>query len=118
MAKIMSKPVVPESSTMPFKVESGYEPLAAVLQAALDQAQNGKGNKCHANGKPFLSQPIMTESRELGAGFVVGQSRKKILESFNCSDHDRAVEDLLGAIVYVAANVILRREHQNGQNAV
>lgn len=93
------------------KTEPGYEPLAAVLQEALDQAQHGKGKKCHANGKPFLEQPIMTGGRECGAGGLVFQARKKILEAMNCEDDDdRAIEDYLGAINYVAALVLLRRE--------
>ena len=39
----------------------GYEPLARILQAALDQAQCGKGKRLHANDSPFLEQPIITE---------------------------------------------------------
>lgn len=92
------------------KTEPGYEPLAAVLQEALDQAQHGKGKKCHANGKPFLEQEIMTEGRSLGVGGHVFQVRKKVREAMNCTDSDRAVEDLLGAIIYTAAMVLLRRE--------
>ncbi|HAR39463.1 MAG TPA: hypothetical protein DCS09_13320 [Porphyromonadaceae bacterium] len=91
-------------------IEPGYEPLAAVLQEALDHSQSGKGAKCHANGKPFLEQPIMTGAREAGEGGLVFQSRKKILEAFNCTDDKRAISDMLGAINYVAAQVILRRE--------
>lgn len=91
-------------------VVKGYEPLADVLQEALDQAQRGKGAKCHANGLPFLEQPIMVEGRSVGAGFLAGQVRKKVLEAKNCEDDDRAIEDLLGAINYVGALILLRRE--------
>ena len=92
------------------EIVPGYEPLAEVLQEALNQSQHGKGKKCHSNGKPFLEQPIITGSRESGPGGLVFQSRKKILEAMNCDDDERAIEDMLGAIVYVAAQVILRRE--------
>jgi len=92
------------------KIEPGYEPLAAILQEALEQAQHGKGKVCHANGKPFLEQPIMSGGRECGAGGLAFQARKKILEALNCADDDRAIADLLGAINYTAAMVILRRE--------
>lgn len=88
----------------------GYEPLANALQEALDQAQHGKGKKCHANGKPFMEQPIMTGGRECGPGGLAFQARKKILEALNCTDADRAIEDFLGAINYTAALVLLRRE--------
>ena len=91
-------------------VEQGYEPLADVLQEALDQAQKGKGKICHANDLPFLQQPIMQGAREAGEGGLVFQSRKKILEALNCKDDERAITDMLGAINYVAAQVILRRE--------
>lgn len=93
-----------------YRVLKGYEPLADVLQEALDQAQRGKGAKCHANDKPFLEQPIMVEGRTVGPGFLAGQVRKKVLEAMNCSDDDRAIEDLLGAINYTAALILLRRE--------
>jgi len=92
------------------RVEPGYEPLAEVLQQALDQSQIGKGKECHANGLPFLDQPIVTEGRIVGPGFHVGQARKKVLEAMNCDDDDRAICDYLGAIVYIAALVILRQE--------
>ena len=94
-------------------VERGYEPLAEVLQEALDQAQLGKGKQCHANGLPFLEQPIMQGAREAGEGGMVYQSRKKILEAMNCKDTDRAITDLLGAINYVAVQVLLRRENMS-----
>lgn len=92
------------------KVEQGYEPLAEVLQEALDQAQKGKGAICHANGLRFIDQPIMQGAREAGEGGLVFQSRKKILEAMNCKDDDRAITDLLGAINYIVAQVLLRRE--------
>jgi hypothetical protein len=95
-------------------IEPGYEPLAEVLQEALNQSQLGKGKVCHANGLPFLQQPIMQGARESGEGGLVFQSRKKILEAYNCKDDDRAITDMLGAINYIAAQVILRREtHKN-----
>ena len=92
------------------RVYPGYQPLANVLQAALDQAQAGKGNQRHANGKPFLEQPIITDGRACGLAGPAFQARKKILEALNCPDEERAVQDLLGAIVYTAAMVILKRE--------
>jgi hypothetical protein len=91
-------------------VSQGYEPLAEVLYQALDQAQHGKGAIRHSNGLPFLQQPIMTGGRECGAGGLIFQARKKALEALNCEDDGRAIQDMLGAINYLAAAVILRRE--------
>jgi len=94
------------------KTEPGYEPLANVLQEALDQSQLGKGRERHANDKPFLEQPIMTEGRNLGPAGLAFQARKKIREALNCPDDERAIRDLLGAVNYTAAMVLLRREGQ------
>jgi hypothetical protein len=88
-------------------VEPGYQPLADTLIEALNQAQYGKGKKCHANGLPFLEQEIIKEGISVGLGGHVFQIRKKVREAMNCDDVDRAVEDVLGAIVYAAAMVLL-----------
>ncbi len=92
------------------EVLPGYEPLFQILIEALEQAQRGKGAKCHANDEPFLEQEICAEARKCGTGAMVYQIRKKVREAKNCDDLGRAVEDLLGAINYTAVNVIVRRE--------
>ena len=87
-----------------------YAALWDVLEEAYSQAAEGKGKLRHSNGAPFLRQPIMNGARECGAGGLAFQARKKILEALNCDDNERAIEDLLGAIVYTAAMVLYRRE--------
>jgi len=87
-------------------VRDGYEPLFRVLAEALDQAQAGKGRERHANGRPFMEQPIIKEAEESGVGFLCGQVRKKILEAKNCPDLERAKRDILGSIVYASAMVL------------
>lgn len=94
-------------------VTPGYEALAATLQEALDQAQFGKGKERHANGQPFERQPIMEIGRMVGLGYPTGQAQKKIQEAvgmFNRDEPDRAVAELLGAINYLAAAILLIRE--------
>lgn len=94
-------------------VTAGYEPLAAVLQQALDQAQAGKGRERHANGRPFDRQPIMEIGRMVGIGYPAGQAKKKTQEAvgmLNRDEPDRAVAELLGAINYLAAAIMLIRE--------
>lgn len=91
----------------------GYEPLAEILQTALDQAQAGKGKERHANGREFDRQPIMEIGRMVGLGYPTGQAKKKIQEAvgmFNRGEADRAVNELLGAIIYSAAAILLIRE--------
>jgi len=93
--------------------EDGYEMLAAVLQDALDQAQHGKGKERHAEGgKPFHAQDICQEARDLGLAYPIGQARKKAKEALRLPP-GKAIEDLLGAINYLAAAVIVVHERES-----
>jgi len=91
----------------------GYEMLAWVLMEALDQAQHGKGKERHAEGgKPFHAQDICQEARDLGLAYPIGQARKKAKEALRLPA-GKAIEDLLGAINYLAAAVIVVHEREN-----
>jgi hypothetical protein len=83
----------------------GYEPLAMILGSALDRAAVGKGKERHANGKPFIEQPIFVLARIYGVGFLLGQAAKKLEESVNMP-HDKAIAELKDVIVYAAAAII------------
>lgn len=98
-------------------IAPGYEPLASVLQQALDQAQAGKGKERHANGRAFLDQPIMEIGRMVGVGYQTGQAMKKAQEAMGMlrrDQPDRAVAELLGAINYMAAAILTIRENEVG----
>lgn len=87
-----------------------YAPLRRVLDRALDQASEGKGRDRHANGRPFDRQPIMEIGRMVGPGFSLGQAIKKAQEASGMlarGERDAAVAELLGAINYLAASVLL-----------
>jgi hypothetical protein len=92
-------------------VKDGYYPLFDMLMKALDQSQNGKGNERHnVNPKPFVDQPIMSIPRLLNHDSgVFFQAIKKIQEAQNLSP-DRAEREYLGAIVYIAAGILLLKE--------
>ena len=83
----------------------GYEPLADVLHRAFNQAAHGKGKERHANGEPFSRQVIQDMAHRFGVGALLGQAFKKSEESQRLPT-DRAVNELLGSIVYLAAAVI------------
>uniref|UniRef100_A0A6M3MGN4 Uncharacterized protein n=1 Tax=viral metagenome TaxID=1070528 RepID=A0A6M3MGN4_9ZZZZ len=87
----------------------GYERLRDVLERAMKQASRDKGAERHANDKPFHEQPMQVIADEHGEGFILGQARKKVLEAqqmvYRC-ENDKAVHELLGAIVYLAGAVI------------
>ena len=87
-----------------------YAPLWRVLEAAYDQAANGKGKERHANDKAFTAQPIMEIARMVGPGYQLGQAMKKAQEAGGMIQrgHTHAAKaELLGAINYLAACVLL-----------
>jgi hypothetical protein len=72
-----------------------------------------KGNDRHAldDKQKFEDQPICTLTRQLGLGFPLGQAMKKVLESQNLMRFPgRAKAELLGAINYIAAAIIVLEE--------
>jgi len=90
--------------------DDDYAPLREVLDMAYAQAAEGKGKERHANGKPFIRQPIMEIGRMVGPGYQTGQAMKKCQEAERLPTVERKVAELLGAINYIAAAVILLRE--------
>lgn len=92
--------------------DTSYDILSQVLKNAYFRASKGKGKVRHANGKPFLEQPIFTITEALGArpDPLLFQAVKKIYESQRL-DPEASVNELLDAIVYVAAAVILKQRH-------
>lgn len=88
----------------------GYEALASVLDEALMQAQSGKGFDRHARpAQSFVDQLIVALCMELGSNHGdIFQACKKAIESTRLDD-ERAIAELLGAINYLAAAVIVRR---------
>lgn len=92
---------------MRLEAEEGYAELATVLDAALEQAQGGKGKERHAGaGQAFEDQQIVQLGEWLNStAFAVGQACKKSIESSRLPA-DRAKAELLGAINYLAAAYI------------
>ena len=102
-----------DTTTPPLAPTDPYAPLRRVLDAAYDQAANGKGKERHANNKPFTDQPIMEIARMVGPGYQLGQAMKKAQEAggmIQRGQPDRARAELLGAINYLAACVLLIEE--------
>lgn len=87
----------------------GYETLSDVLLRAFDQAAKGKGAERHADNKPFDDQPMQHIARRRGVGFILGQADKKSEEAqgmLSRGEREKAVHELLGAIVYLAGAII------------
>lgn len=83
-----------------------YQKLQDVLNRAYEQAACGKGMDRHANfNEPFEDQQILEITRRIGMGYPLGQAVKKIYESERLPV-DEAIDELLGAINYIAAGVI------------
>ena len=91
-----------------------YDSLYKVLLAAYNQASNGKGKERHQlnDDEPFENQKICEISRRLGSNdYNLGQAVKKIYESKRLPK-DRAIAELLGAINYIAAGIIILEESE------
>lgn len=91
------------------EVLPGYETLASVMDDAIAQAQTGKGKERHAGyGEAFEDQQIVQLGEWMGEStvFAIGQACKKALESTRLDD-ESARRELLGAINYLAAAVIV-----------
>ena len=98
-----------------FDLVPGYESLATVYDSAIEQASEGKGRERHAEaGEPYERQIICEVSRRVGLGYPLGQAVKKIYESQRIGG-ERGVAELLGALNYVAAAVIVMREQEESE---
>jgi ADP-ribosylglycohydrolase len=84
-----------------------YQSLREVLARAIRQVSEGKGNIRHATGQDYTDQPIMRIQEMVGTGFALGQAVKKIQESTRLT-HNDSIEELLGAINYIAAAIIYK----------
>lgn len=104
-----------DESTHVANVPQGYDSLAEVLIMALDQAACGKGKERHAQGDtPFDRQPICELPRMVGPAGTAYQVMKKTQEAMRM-DADRAVKELLGAINYAAATILILREREQAR---
>lgn len=87
-----------------------YLLLWNTLRDAWDQAASGKGKERHQKeDESFEDQPICMFARRVGLGYPLGQAMKKIDEAARM-EPEAAVRELLGAINYLAAAVIVIRE--------
>jgi hypothetical protein len=88
----------------------GYESLCDVFSMAIARAATGKGKERHASpGEKFEDQFICRGTREEGHGAPRFQAIKKITEAKRL-DKDAAIKELLDAMVYLAADVIVLSE--------
>ena len=96
-------------------VDDGKDPyyvLQYELQSAFRQASEGKGKERHATGESFEQQKIVTIGRWVAGSPAAGclqQVIKKTAEAARL-DHEAAIRELDGAIVYACAAKILLRE--------
>jgi DNA repair ATPase RecN len=93
------------------KIDSDYESLSEVLDAAYKQASAGKGKERHAgNGLSFLDQPMQTISKTLNTSDGLAfQAIKKVTEAKSMETFAQKERELLGAIVYTAGIIIYEK---------
>lgn len=103
MVKSRQKPLVI------VEVPAGYEQLGRVLCEALAHAALGKGKERHATEDPFEQQIGCSIVRWVGHGHSRGQAIKKIVEAGRLPK-EQAISELLGAINYIAADILVLEE--------
>jgi phosphoribosyl-ATP pyrophosphohydrolase len=87
-------------------VNENYAPLIDVFSRSLAQAGLGKGMRRHGHTHArWIEQPMFTIRDHVGSGFPLGQAIKKIIEAQHL-DHGKAIDELLGAINYVASEIV------------
>lgn len=96
----------------------GYDGLRRVLANAVQQASGGKGRERHVHkDEPFEEQPICRGGRRFGPGCLLYQAWKKTDEVPKLLTMDngkeRALQEIYGAINYLAAAAIIIEEQQS-----
>lgn len=113
MSRLFGSPPKTKGGAITEMRVKGYEELSRVLHQAYRQSANGKGRERHGNGRPFDQQPIMNIARMTGIGGHTYQISKKAQEAGNMiprGQHDAAIAEFYGVIVYAAAAVLLTEE--------
>ena len=96
------------------KKKNLYRSLEGILEEAVKQASEGKGKERHANEDEAFEEQLICLIGRLGCNYNNGQAVKKIIESIrlrkkNC---DWGIFELLGAINYLASDIILLKEQK------
>lgn len=88
---------------------TGYSSVARVLEQAFEQCSNGKGNTRHAIADEPFEEQIICWLQRRGYDGTRFQAAKKIDESLRMNP-GAAIKELLGAINYLAATIIVLEE--------
>ena len=92
------------------------EHFKAVLDDVLHQVFDGKGKERHGHDKALEEQPWKHITDNVGIGFVVGQSIKKLMELKTFSGQDKFPawkREALGAIVYIVMAIMYKEFEYN-----
>jgi len=94
---------------IPINIDKRYKKLKEVLNEAYNQATKGKGHGRHDDGEMVENQHTLRTGRT-HKGFCTGQAAKKIEEQVRFDTPEAKKKELLGAIVYLAFQIILLNE--------
>ena len=84
-----------------------YKTLPEVLQAAVEQATKGKGQRHGGDRTPFLEQHWVRLYKTHGLGFLLGQADKKYHEALGKENEADQCREILGAIVYLGMALLV-----------
>lgn len=95
-------------------VETLYSDLRRILNDSFDWSAKKKGAQRHGQGGlPWDQQRHVTIGNAVGRGFALGQALKKIMESEGM-DAQAAINELHGAITYLASAVYMIEQEEPG----
>lgn len=98
---------------MDLSVPKGYERLVNVFFRAVNQTARGKGLQRHGDGNNFEKQQICMIPKIQGSiDFNTGQAIKKCFEVNKLDGNNEKIEELLGALNYIAAAIICLEDWQ------
>jgi len=87
------------------KPDDRYDLLSTVLGMAFDHASKEKGAERHADAQNFENQISARINRD-HPGYALGQALKKIDETRHLTFNEKKIRELLGAINYIAIEII------------
>lgn len=94
---------------LPVFNNKNYTALSGILVEAYKQASEGKGKERHVHREEPFDEQLICILERLGLTFCEGQAVKKIIEAHFTGN----IVDLLGAINYISAAIIVKREQAN-----
>lgn len=92
------------------------EHFESVLEKVRDQVFQGKGKERHGHAGTFEDQPWRIISDNVGTGFCLGQSMKKLMELKGFDNYPAWEREALGAVVYIIMAIMWKESNDESSS--